>query len=700
MAEEKVIEELKNQAPNLAGQTEDRDTRALTTVIDTISHVAGARGHQERVWTVIDRIWRGDPISRYFEGENATNVQEAFKMERAATPRVMLALWPSEDWFRLIPERQGSVDPVGAKKLMQEQFRQGKLGDKARRLVQMCAKYGTAIAKVPWIVDRLNVRVSERKDEATFENGQQSGIKSTRVVKEQTLNRDRSELQPLFISDFYIDWTYATVQEAPWCADKFRQTKEDIKLKVKTKVYQNITNEQIEKIGEQKRKEEGTDLVKDLSRFASGANMLRPQGADEIQSKDWWGLFDLEGDGNRVECNITIIDDQFVVRISKNNLWHGMRPYLSSPWTPVEGEFYGIGIIEPIVPMALDVNDQQNSLNAAAALSVNPMVKVGDGMNIIDDQLFVSPGRVFRGEQIEQLQPFLLPDTSQIARLNKAEIRQDIEETTGIPRLFLGGASQGTETATEFSGRQREANLRLREVILALHREIQIPYLEMCLFNNQQFLDETRVVQYEGRAGQYFRYQATPVELAGIARVKPIMAPQIELLGLRGRLMTNFIGTLAQLGELANQEPFRALLKKSFENEFGREDADLIWPESDLNFADSQEEENLVMQLGKSISVRETDNHELHLTKLNELMTTPEFENKPASIKAIFFAHRANHALFITRDEEAAPEAVPLDQQAEAAMQGEGVSVPVPSEFEGVEAGRALAEEARAIEQG
>ena len=696
MAEEK----LRNQAPNRAGESEELDRHALETVLGTIQGVSNARGHLELVWTVIDRIWRGEPISRFFAGENATSVQEAFKQERAATPRMLLALWPDENWFRLLPEREGAVEPVAAKKLMLEQFRDGHMDARAPRLVQMCAKYGTCVAKVPWVSDTLEVTVNEPKEEEVFEEGEVSGTKTVIVQEQQKLNRDRTELVPLALEDFYIDWRYATIQEAPWVADKFRQPKEDIRLKVANGAYKNITEQQIEELGKGTAKQQqASDLVKDLKQQASGANMLIPRAEDEIQGKDWWGLFDLDGDGKRVWCNLTVVDDRHVVRITRNNLWHGQKPYVSAPWIPVENEFYGIGVIEPIVHMALDVNDMQNAINAAAALAVNPMLKVGDAANIPDNQLIVAPGRILRCENVAEVQPLLLPDTTNIARGAKEDLRRDIEEA-GLPRLLLGGEAEKGETATAFSGRRQQGNLKLREPILAMHRQVQAPFLNMCLFNNQQFLKEERTVHFEGRAGQFYRYQVTPKELASVARVKPILPPQIELLGLRGQRMIAFLGTLAQLKGLAQQEPYREVLKTAFINEFGREEADLIWPEADMNWNDSQEEENFLMQKGVIVDVKPTDNHTVHIQALNQAMASDAFARKPANIKAIFYAHRANHALWFRREDEARPEGPGMDEMATAAMEGEGTKVPAANALEGVQTGQQLGEEMRMLEQG
>jgi len=80
--------EIPNQRENMAGKSADRDARALKEVTDHIQAVDSDRAVLVEKWVVLDRLWRGDPVTRFYPGSKTTAVPEPFKQERAATPRI------------------------------------------------------------------------------------------------------------------------------------------------------------------------------------------------------------------------------------------------------------------------------------------------------------------------------------------------------------------------------------------------------------------------------------------------------------------------------------------------------------------------------------------------------------------------------------------------------------------------------------
>lgn len=708
MAEDVIVE---NQSPNIAGQDRLRDERVKSYVMEQVQSVLAARRPLEDMWIVMDRIWRGDAISRYFEVNQSTAIPEAFKMVEVQAPRVAMALMPGKDWFRLQPVRDKAVEPLAAKALMQEQFADGNLTDRVYRLVQQGAKFGTMIAKVPWRMDRREVTVNQSVTREKYNaRGQLIGPEDVTEKKSETINRDRTELRPLSIHDFICDWRYDDPQDAPFNADYSTCTREYVLdmlqagIKGGGTVYQGITREEVMALGV---KDPATQLPgKDIQMRSTNAQMIRKTEENDLRVLDWWGLADPDETGRRQEYHVIILNDTHVVHISKRNLWHGRRPYLVSPWIPVENELYGIGVIQMIVRLCMDLNDNQNAMNAGTALTVNPMVKAGDSFNVPDEQFNVVPGRVMRGGDVKQLQPFILPDMSRVGRENKDDIRRDIDETVGAPRAWVAGTESGDQTATEFSGKMRAANIRIQPAIVRANAMIMQRFLEMSHYNNQQFLDERRTVLYDGNAGQFFRYEVTPAELAGVARVKALLPPQIELLGLRGQMMMNFLNAVATLGPLAAQQPYRAMLKTAYENQFGREGAEMIFPEEATRFRAPQREEILVMCKGVDVDVHEMDNHAMHIQELAAFIGGPSWDDLSPEIQAKVNAHYANHERWFRLQEEEAAQLPSPDAMAGAAMGAAGAATPpaVPEAFgpalEGVLEGRVLGEEARGMQQG
>lgn len=638
--------QIPNDAENLAGKSPERDARAKKEILEHIQDVDNDRGNLVEKWVVLDRLWRCDPVSRFYPGAKTTAIPEPLKQERAATPRVKMALFPSDDWFRPVPMRPGSASPKAVKMLMDEQLQDGQFDSRITQFLQNTAKYGSAFAKGIWKTDRLECRVNEAKQKVIYRNGVVVDMKPDGIKrKDFIINRDRTEFKNLSIFDFRCDRRYESIYDAPCCSDEFRQTREDIIQKVKQGIYAGITVAEVLKLGVKENPPESEGRQMQLQ--ANGASIPKQKPENDILTTDWWGLFDLAGDGIRTECNLVILNRERVVRVVKNNLWSPFprRPYVQGKWTPVEGELYGLGVIEPITNLCLDLNDCQNTMNHAAALAGNPMVKVGDGMNVPDEQIVAAPGRVFRGEDITQMQPLHVPDTSQVSRINKQELRDDISETTGMPRLFMGQMESGEESATGFSGRMREGNLRIKDVAKYLAANTLKPFMMLAAYNNQQFLDEDRVVTVTGDARTYRQFKVTPADLAGVARIDILLAAQIELLGLRGQAMTGFLNAISVNPALMAGIDAQELLKTVWTSEFGYGEVDRIFPPKPGENLKSQMEENVLMARGVDVDVDEHDNHVEHLKALMLFKETEFFRKLDDDRQAIVNAHEANHEM-------------------------------------------------------
>jgi hypothetical protein len=651
--DEKETPKIPNDNPNLAGSLE-RDQRALKEVLDHIQAVDSDRAVLNEKWVVLDRLWRGDPISRFYPGAKTTTVPEPFKQERAATPRVKLALFPSADWYRPVPMRPGAASAKAVKLLMDEQLDHGQFDSRMTHFLQNCGKYGTSFAKGAWITDRQEAVVNEPQEKLTYKNGivvdmQKKGVKR----KTFSINRDRTEFKNLSIFDFRCDRRYESIYDAPCCSDDSRQTKEDVIRKIKQGIYAGITEKEVLDFNKQKDAPPESD-GRQMQLQANGGSIPTPKPENDVLTTDWWGLFDLDGKGFRVECQIVVLNREKVVRVVKNNLWSPFprRPYVFAKWTPVEGELYGIGLIEPITNLCLDLNDMQNTLNHAAALAGNPMYKVGDGMNVPDEQIIAAPGRIFRGEDISQMQPLHTPDTSQIARINKGELRDDISETNGMPRLFMGQMESGEESATGFAGRMKEGNLRIKEIAQFIAKNTLQPFMQLCAYNNQQFLDEERVVTISGDARTYKQFKVSPADLAGVARIDIILAAQIELLGIRGQTMMGFLQAVtanpAMMGAINAQE----LLKVVWTSEFGYGEVERIFPPKPGENLKSQMEENMMLARGLEIDVDDWDNHVEHMKVLEIFKQTSFYTQLDDDRKALVAAHEANHEMRMRVQEE------------------------------------------------
>lgn len=701
MAEEKLTEERENEADNLAGTSETRDERVKEDVLGQVQRILHNRTEKENVWVVCDRLWRGDPISRYFPTAYQTHIPEPYKTVQAAVPRLEMALFPDDDWFRVKQIGSAGVDEKGSKLLLMDQLKDGQFFSRFRQALQITCKYGDAFAKACWVQDRRKLTAKESKLEVEYKDGEAVGVKDKGArEKEVVINRDRTEFVPLSPLDFVFDWRFDSIYDAPGCGDISRQNREYIQSMIDQEYWSNVTTEDLDKLIGQGVRQQTALPGQDLKTQATGADQMPIKAEDDIMVLDWWGLIEIDED-TRVEGQVMMLlspqaKNGQIVRIAVNNQWHGRRPYVHNRWEPIEGEGLSIGLIEPITRLCQDLNDMQNVINVASALTANPMYKVGDDMDVYDEEIVAKPGRTFRGRDISQMQPLVQPDMTGVARMTKEDTRREIEETTQIPRLYYGGLGEKTDTATEFQGRTRQANLGLRDRVLYTARLFLEPFLEMCLYNNQQFLEEERAVLVTGDAGTYSMYTVMPDKLRGIARAEMKLMPQIELAGQRGQMMTQFMTMAASMGPLAFQPPFKDLLKLIWENTFGRQDIDILFPPSAAEMKYTQREENYLMAKDVPIEVKKWHPHMDHLMDMAAHMDTEAYDRLDASIKAIFNAHFETHNMYARQAEQAAQAAGGMGPMGGA---GTPPGQPTP-QLEGQLAGNVLGREAQEQFQG
>ena len=82
---------------------------------------------------------------------------------------------------------------------------------------------------------------------------------------------------------------------------------------------------------------------------------------NDIELHEYWGLFDLKGDGNLQECVLTVANNKVCIRAELNPLDKRFKPFVAAVDYPVEGEFYGLGELEPIWSLLKEATALRNA---------------------------------------------------------------------------------------------------------------------------------------------------------------------------------------------------------------------------------------------------------------------------------------------------------------------------------------------------
>jgi hypothetical protein len=238
-------------------------------------------------------------------------------------------------------------------------------------------------------------------------------------------------------------------------------------------------------------------------------------------------------DGEQV---ITVLDRAIPVQSGVNPNWHGEIPVSIYRPTRLPNEFVGIGEVEPLEDLQLEMNELRTGRRNNAALAMQRPIAYMDGM-LTPSQVQFAPGMMWPvdGDPNQLLKMIEVPDVPFSSYREDDALKADIERVSGIDdsSTGVGGADQ---TATGVQLVQAAANIRIKNKSMLFEKECARRVCEQWVS-----LDQQRIVSEVTIAGppkpdegdrQFSWYSIGPAELAGTFAIEPdagSMSPQNEI---------------------------------------------------------------------------------------------------------------------------------------------------------------------------
>jgi hypothetical protein len=630
-------------------------------------------------WLILYRLYRGETLSKFFYGPDSIHVPEPYKAVETVVPRVFAALFDIEPWHKTKGQtRTYDASAKMMQALIDHQIYGTDLVSRAERLLRTLAIYGTAPGYTWW---RQEVKEIQYREVKRVPDQTQDGRFVTKLfdVKREEIVFDGNDFRPIELWDYFAPPLASSVEEAEWVGHRTVYTTNQIRMMGQLGLWENLS-ELEDSTGDD------TAMFDDEYKQRKGYSFgiwdphaeLQSAGVGHYEVFERWGLFDIEDDGHPVECQIVVIQPRgraVIARVSKNPYWHGEKPYVTPRYTILEGEHFGIGVIEPIAKLSLELDRKRQLELNATELSSNPILVAVDGANIPDEQLVATPGLVLRAPTADGIRPLVIPDVSDACIKSQNRVVADIRETTGAVTTMMGGAERGSETAYEVSSRLDESNVRIKGVVKNFERDWIVPLMIMWDGSNQQFMRTAKVVRAIGHQGLKWSDEIvlTPDKITG--RFNHIALPSSRL--NQQQVQVQQLVNLLDRAPILNQQipgmiklPF--LLARIFREGFGIRDVDEIIT---MNPEDRQMmsaiEEHEAWKYGEVPEVQPGENLMRHAKIHFEFLEGEEFaeiERRDPGTAAKARAHVANTARAIARAYEE------QEQQLQLAMQQQAVS--------------------------
>lgn len=648
-------------------------------------------------WRWIDWLFRANSLRKTTNRD--VHVPEILKAHRALVPRVVEAFFGNGANFfaarGVDSEDRNRQNAVTG--LLQFQLEQNKFRMLMAPYISSLCKYQVAIWKCTWEV-KTGKRAYHWFDKQIDDSGRVKEIHKRQMRDVATWNGNKIRL--VDPDRFIIDAERWAIDDLAYVGDRSDWPLHEI---LSNPMFENL------------------DMVRDLAHGGDAFDSrIRPSQAarsglrnrrdgDAINTPkntsdfhevgELWCWFNWAPDGapaDMRETIITVVDNAIVVRLQENYHDDKHVPYAIARYSDNGLEFFDVGLYDPALRVQEEIDHTRGTAYEAADLILAPRAFTKGPAVDLPNSMFDMPAG-WIGKDVGEIVFQPVPNTLQALPMIDQIQRRDIEEITGVTRLWQGteGAMVGgDQTATEVRRKIEESNRRLLGIIRSVD-EGMTSLLRIMHANNQQFMpDKQRFrildVKWAKQLGKN-EYEISPSELMGPVDFVFHGVTRIQQWGLRG---TNLMTWLQVMAPLIQEHPDKfnlaGIARQSYQAMVGEEsDDEILVDQSSIDDMISQEDENERLRYGIRTPIHPLDDDDAHLEAMDQagVRAFIEDESIPAAIRKPALEHYNEHLEQGRRKKE---QLKALQQQArmrsimsgQADQQDNGESAPPPGGME------------------
>lgn len=502
----------------------------------------------DSLWNEVYRLYLSTLQSFKTPTRSKIFIPVTFQVIEAALPKLLNVIVAQRDFFEVLPweDTETERDVAGRiKKLILHQLDKAKFVVKFVDFLKQLLLYGTSYMYIYWKVKREFVwsRKPIREDVSFLGFKLGSRIVRWEETKSYEVTERRPEIDILDVLDVYPDPMAKSEDEgkAIWIRtwadlDELKELSQG-----KYPVYANTDNPEI-----QANKSGGATKYSEVrqERYgARGQNDPTYASSGKIELLARWGRCDLDGDGIKEETVIIFANRRVIIKAQANSFHHQKRPLIRSVLFPVPMEWFGIGLIEPVIPLQHELNTVRRQRLDNVNLILNRMWKVNTLADVDLDTLVSSPNGVVLTDDMAAVEALVTPDVTQSSYADATTIQSDIENVTA-PRSIQGSPENGRLGRTA-----RGAQLIITQALekfgtaARLTEETAIKrMLEMWKQLNDQFIDDDETLRNPRLYGGLFDPDITVEDIRSQVRFR--LTGSSELIDKEGKInqLISFFG--------------------------------------------------------------------------------------------------------------------------------------------------------------
>lgn len=460
------------------------------------------RRNYELCWTEIYKLFMTVPFVTNIPTRAKVALPIVFQVVEAALPKLVTVIFGQPEWFQAVSN--STADPVDPKvleahqDLLKHQLKLAKFFVKFVDFAKQLFLYGTSYFYIyhkvqrEWVYERTPIR-EPLSFQGIIVNERALRWKKELIYK---VTERRPEIEVLPIEDVYPDPDARSEMACEGIFVASTISKADLK-EMSTGKYPVYANYDKVEAYTSSDKYQQQQFKMDKRTIRGAGEPSRVDNKDNVDILTYWGKYDLDGDGIREEVQIVIANGACLIKAIRNPFEHQKRPIVRGVLFPVPFEWYGLGLVEPIIALIHELYTIRNQYIDMNNLILNRMWKIATWADVDVDTLVTSPnGFVLTGDMdgIEELQQQPLPGSVTEMSLM---LQTDIENASA-PKSIQGAPQSGALGRTA-----RGAQLIITQALekfgmgaKLIEESVIVEVLRMFKKLNEQFLDSDEVLQH------------------------------------------------------------------------------------------------------------------------------------------------------------------------------------------------------------
>ncbi len=170
---------------------------------------------------------------------------------------------------------------------------------------------------------------------------------------------------------------------------------------------------------------------------------------------------------------IITLNDSFVIYDKGNIFDHQQIPYIPYRVNRPPLEFYGLGLLLPIMSLQEEINAVRSQRRDNIDLAMNTILTVKETSPLAGTDIVFKPGTILEVQEQDDIRQLQFHDVTQVAVQEVGLIETDIKRAIGISEYIEGTVVPGmNKTATGVMAMQNMALSRIQEHIDTLETEV------------------------------------------------------------------------------------------------------------------------------------------------------------------------------------------------------------------------------------